>query len=52
MEGKLSDGTSIRWRYESITTTSFYYTAEKLRSDGCWQLYLELFGNRSDSSML
>jgi hypothetical protein len=48
MEGKLSDSTPIRWRYESITPTSFHYTAEKLHSDGSWQLYLELFGNRSD----
>jgi hypothetical protein len=47
MEGKLSDGTPIRWRYKSITPTSFHYTAEKLRSDGqSGQLYLELFGKR------
>jgi hypothetical protein len=48
MDGQLSDGTPIRWRYESITAASFHYTAEKLRGDGSWQLYLELFGNRSD----
>ncbi len=49
MEGRLSDGTPIRWRYESITPASFHYTAEKLGSDGeSWQLYLELFGKRSN----
>ena len=47
MEGKLSDGTPIRWRYQEITPTSFHYTAERLHSDGkSWQLYLELFGRR------
>jgi hypothetical protein len=49
MEGKLSDGTPIRWRYDSATQTSFHYRAEKLGSDGkSWQLYLELFGTRAD----
>jgi hypothetical protein len=33
MEGKLRDGTSIRWRYAAITATSFHY-AEKLQQDG------------------
>jgi hypothetical protein len=48
MEGKLSTGTPIRWRYLTITPTSFHYTAEKLDADGePWQLYLELFGKRS-----
>jgi hypothetical protein len=52
MEGKLRDGTSIRWRYESVTPTSFHYTAKKLLDDGrSWQLYLELFGHRCDESM-
>ena len=50
MEGTLSDGTPIRWRYLTITPASFHYTAEKLCSDGCsWQLYLELLGERSAS---
>ena len=50
MEGKLSGGTPIRWRYESITPTSFHYSAEKRGNDGkSWQLYLELFGKRYDS---
>ncbi len=50
MEGQLSCGTRIRWRYESVTPTSFQYGAEKLGGDGkSWQLYLELFGKRSDS---
>jgi hypothetical protein len=50
MEGKLSGGTRIRWRYESVTPTSFQYSAEKQGSDGkSWQLYLELFGKRSGS---
>jgi hypothetical protein len=48
MEGKLSGGTPVRWRYVTITPTSFHYTAEKLKPDGnSWQLYLELFGTRS-----
>ena len=52
MEGKLRDGTSIRWRYESITRTSFHYTAENLRDAGqSWQLYLELFGHRCDEGI-
>jgi hypothetical protein len=50
MEGKLRGGKPIRWRYFSITPTSFHYTAEKLEADGkSWQLYLELFGRRSVS---
>jgi hypothetical protein len=51
MEGKLADGTPIRWRYhEPITPTSFHYSAEKLADDGkSWLLYLELFGKRQDS---
>lgn len=50
MEGKLSGGTPIRWQYVSITPTSFHYRAEKLGSDGkSWQLYLELFGTRSNA---
>jgi hypothetical protein len=47
MEGALSDGTPIRWRYEAITPVSFHYSAEKRDDDGDrWQLYLELFGTR------
>jgi hypothetical protein len=47
MEGRLADGTPIRWRYEKITAASFNYSAGKVRSsDGPWQLYLELFGKR------
>jgi hypothetical protein len=49
MEGKLSDGTPIRWRYVTIEPTSFHYTAERRCNDGTWQLYLELFGTRSGS---
>jgi hypothetical protein len=51
MEGKLSGGTPVRWRYDSITRTSFHYSAEKLGSDGkSWQPpYLELFGTRNGS---
>lgn len=50
MEGKLSGGTSIRWRYyEPLTPTSFHYSAEKLGDNGkSWLLYLELFGKRFD----
>jgi hypothetical protein len=47
MEGKLSDGTPIRWRYVTVEPTSFHYTAERLRDDDRWQLYLALFGTRS-----
>ena len=48
MEGRLSTGTPIRWRYPTITPTSFNYTAGKLNADGeRWQLYLESFGKRS-----
>jgi hypothetical protein len=48
MDGELSDGSPIRWRYASITPTSFHYSAEKLASDGkSWVLYLELFGTRA-----
>ena len=48
MEGALSDGTPIRWRYEAITPISFHYSAEQ-RADECerWRLYLELFGTRN-----
>jgi hypothetical protein len=49
MEGKLSDGTPIRWRYVVVKPTSFHYVAERLRDGGTWQLYLELFGTRSSS---
>jgi len=49
MQGHLSDGTPVRWRYESFTASSFHYVAEKLQQDGkSWRLYLELFGKRSD----
>jgi hypothetical protein len=48
MEGRLSNGTSIRWQYVTRTSTSFHYQAERLASDGkSWVLYLELFGRRS-----
>ena len=48
MEGTLSDGTRIRWRYINVNNTSFHYLAEKLNRDGrSWRLYLELFGTRS-----
>ena len=50
MEGQLSGGIAVRWRYTSVTPTSFHYSAEKLGDDGqSWQLYLELFGTRSVS---
>lgn len=45
MEGRLPSGTPIRWRYQSVTPTSFHYSAER-QSSGSWQLYLELFGKR------
>ncbi len=49
MEGKLRGGTSIRWRYHTITPTSFHYSAERLKPNGkSWHLYLELFGKRSN----
>ena len=47
MEGKLADGTPIRWRYVTFSPTSFHYTAEMRRGDDAWQLYLELFGQRA-----
>jgi hypothetical protein len=48
MDGKLADGTPIRWRYEALTATSFHYSAEKMRpGDKSWHLYLELFGKRA-----
>lgn len=48
LDGKLSDGTSVRWRYVALTTTSFHFTAEKRRAaTESWQLYLELFGKRA-----
>jgi transcriptional regulator with XRE-family HTH domain len=50
MEGTLSGGTPVRWRYQAITPTSFHYNAEKQSNDGrFWRLYLELFGKRSRS---
>jgi hypothetical protein len=49
MEGKLQDGTSIRWHYRSITPISFHYSAEKLGGKS-WQLYLELFGTRASEA--
>jgi hypothetical protein len=47
MDGKLADGTPIRWRYVTITPANFHYTAERLRSDSTWHVYLELFGTRA-----
>jgi len=47
MEGKLSGGTPIQWRYHTITPISFHYSAERLETDSTWKLYLELFGKRS-----
>ena len=48
MDGKLADGTPIRWRYEAITATPFHYSAEKMRPDDkSGHLYLELFGKRA-----
>jgi hypothetical protein len=53
MEGRLADGTPIRWRYEKSTPTSFNYSAEKMgSSDGSWQLYLELFWQKNGMSRL
>jgi hypothetical protein len=50
MAGTLRAGTPIRWRYASITSQSFRYTAERLRREAqVWVTYLELFGNRSGS---
>jgi hypothetical protein len=50
MEGKLLDGSRIRWHYRSITPTSFTYGAERLHEDSrVWNLYLELFGTRAKS---
>lgn len=47
MEGNLSDNTPIRWRYESFSSTSFHYIAEKLGNNNkSWRVYLELFGKR------
>ena len=49
MEGKLSSGTVIRWRYVSITPRLFHYTGERMTPDGkSWHLYLELFGTRAE----
>jgi hypothetical protein len=48
MEGKLADGTSIRWRYEDVTARSFHYSAHRLDGVGrTWTLYLEIFGRRA-----
>lgn len=47
MEGMLSDGTPIRWRYVRIEPTSFHYTAERRGERDDWRLYLELFGTRT-----
>src|SRR5690348_12142873 len=48
MEGKLSSGAVIRWRYVSITPRLFHYRGETMTPDGkSWRLYLELFGTRS-----
>jgi hypothetical protein len=47
MEGKLANGTPIRWRYQAITGRSFLYRAERMKpSDNSWRLYLELIGKR------
>ena len=46
MDGKLSDGTPIRWRYLTVEPHSFHYTAEKQSGHGGWRLYLELFGTK------
>jgi hypothetical protein len=48
MEGKLADGTPIRWRYQDVTETSFHYSAQRLDSDGrTWRVYLEISGQRA-----
>jgi hypothetical protein len=48
MDGKLADGTPIRWQYNAITATSFQYRAERMESGtNSWRLYLELFGKRA-----
>jgi hypothetical protein len=50
IEAKLSDATPIRWRYESITPTSYHYNAEKIGKDGASSLlYLKLSGTRTVS---
>jgi hypothetical protein len=46
MEGKLANGTAIRWRYRQTTANSFHYTAAK-NEDNSWKVYLELFGQRT-----
>ena len=47
MEGTLSGGTPIRWRYDKVMPTSFHYSAEQRADDGRrWLRYLELFGTR------
>lgn len=49
MDGKLADGTPIRWCYREITPATFDYGAAQFRDDGRspWRLYLELFGKRA-----
>jgi hypothetical protein len=47
MEGRLFGGTPVRWRYDSVTPTSFHYRADKLMNHaGQWRTHLEIFGAR------
>lgn len=48
MDGKLRNGTLIRWSYPTISPSSFHYVAEQMNpEDKSWRVYLELFGTRA-----
>lgn len=46
-DGKLEDGTLIRWIFTEITPDSFHWLGERSRDDGAsWQLQAEFFAQR------
>lgn len=49
-EGKLEDGTSIRWSFTEITSDSFHWLGERSHDGGAsWHLQAEFFARRVKS---
>lgn len=45
-EGKLEDGTALRWSFTEITPDSFRWTGEHSHDNANWQLQAEFFARR------
>ena len=46
-DGKLEDGTLIRWSFTDITPDTFHWLGERSRDGGTsWQLQAEFFARR------